>query len=211
MSLCENCGLDLDTGVQYDVVDEPIYDEPPPQVVYDTSPPATVILIGILALAVSLVLAVLALVHLTGIRLLLLIPICLFGVFSAVQFLRGKSLNLMIVSLLLAGGVDLVVLVVLPIVLAEEAEPSALEDGADEAVAPKPAAEHPAGDAEGTEPPAGVKVKALTERIDYTKMTFGIVIFILDALMLFSLSLPGVRSYFERSHYHYDDNDPIAI
>ena len=202
MSLCENCGLDLDTGQRYEVVEES-YDDATAMAI-EAGPPASVILIGILTLSVSLFLLILTFLQLPGIGQILLAPVCLFGIFSAIQFLRGKSLKLLIMSLMLAGCVDLVVLVILPIVVAEE-EPvaEARESGTEKVDKPQVA--------ELTEDAITQdrKVKPLTEKIDNSKMTLGIVVFLFVGALLLAVSMPGVKGYFERPHYTYDSQIPI--
>lgn len=196
MSLCEACGLDQDTGQRYEVVDEELYDEAP-QYAVEAGPPATVILIGIVALAASGCLAILTMLYLTFWGLILLLPVCLFGLYSAIQFLRGKALKAMILSLMLAGGVDLVVMIILPIAMAEEEViPEASEGNGLEPSKPS---------SDGTTQVTGeVQVKPLTERIDSTKITLGVVFFVLDAVMLIAISTPGVRRYFEKHHHDHD-------
>jgi hypothetical protein len=202
MSLCENCGLDLDTGRRYEVVEE-TYDEAP-EMAIEAGPPAAVILIGILTLSISLFLLVLTFLQLSAPGPLLLGPVCLFGIFSAIQFLRGRSLKLLIMSLMLAGAVDLVVLVILPIVVAEEEPVAEAPESGDEKVAKPPTAEQ-------TDEAANLehKVKPLTEKIDNSKMTLGIIVFLAIGGLLLGVSLPGVKEYFEHHHYTYDSQIPI--
>lgn len=197
MSLCERCGLDLDTGQRYDVFEESLDVAPPPMEI--AGPPAMVLVIGVVALVAGLVLTVLSVFVLNGVGRLLLTPVCMFGAFAGLQFLRGKALKLMIVSLMLGGGVDLVALVILPIVVADEEAVTGPEVGPDvvdkPALAPKPDPGNP----------DGVRVKPLTERIDGTKVGVGVGIFLMDAAMLIAISTPGVRSYFEKRRHSPDE------
>lgn len=197
MSLCERCGLDLDTGQRYEVIEEDL-DEAPPVMAVE-GPPAAVLVIGIVALTVGLCLAVLSLFRLEFLGALLLTPVCLFGAVAGLQFLRGKALKLMIVALMLGGGVDLVALIILPIFQAEEAVVPEVTviGGAGEKLGPGTKGE--AETAEGSLP------KPLTERIDSGKISLGIGIFLMDAIMLLMISTPGVRHYFERRRHSMDE------
>lgn len=186
MSLCENCGLDQDTGERYEV-EEPIDEAPVPMSV--PGPPASVLVIGLVVLVIGLCLAVLSLFQLEGLGRLCLTLVCLFGAFAGFQFLRGKAPKLMIVALLLAAGVDLVVLIVLPVVLGEETVVTAPGDGD----AP-----------DGSTTAVQIVEKPVTERIDMTKLTLGVAIFVIDAVLLLAASSPGVRRYFERRHHAHD-------
>ena len=197
MSLCERCGMDIDTGQRYDVVEESPNDAPPPMAT--TGPPATVLVIGVIALVTGLALSVLSVFTLAGVGALLLTPVCLFGAFAGLQFLRGKALKLMIVSLMLGGGVDLVALIILPIVMADEGvvpEPGVESEAADK---PAPAAKPEPGS------PDVVPMKPLYERMDWTKVAVGIGIFLMDAAMLIAIATPGVHHYFERRRQSLDE------
>jgi hypothetical protein len=186
MSLCDRCGLDLDTGQRYEMIEEEFDDAPPPMAV--EGPPAAVLVIGIVALVAGLFLAALSLFQLPFPGPLLLTPVCLFGALAGLQFLRGKALKLMIVALMLGGGVDLVALIIMPIVMADEnvdgmekSEVTAKSET--ESALPKP----------------------ITERLDYTKVTLGVGIILMDAMMLITISTPGVRHYFERRRQSLDE------
>lgn len=196
MSLCERCGLDLDTGQRYDVFEESLDDAPPPMEI--AGPPAMVLVIGVVALVAGLVLTVLSVKVLDGVGRLLLTPVCLFGAFAGLQFLRGKALKLMIVSLMLGGGVDLVALVILPIVMADEGVSS--EPGVESETAEKPA---PAAKLEPGSSDA-IPMKPVYERMDKTKVAVGIGIFLMDAAMLIAIATPGVHHYFERRRHSLD-------
>jgi hypothetical protein len=190
MSLCNHCGLDLDTGNRYEV--EEVLDEaPPPEPEFGT--PAAVIVIGLVTLVASGFLAMLAMIRLEGLGRLCLTIACLFGVLGATQFLRGKSMQLLVAALMLGGAVDIVVLILLPVIQADEAValPPMAED-------PAPAA-RPAPETEDSAPGESPSkaIKPLSERVDSTKITLGVVVLVLDAAMLISLAMPGVRCYFE--------------
>jgi hypothetical protein len=184
MSLCSKCGLDLETGTRVDVMD--ILDAaPPPR--RPSGPPVGIAIVGGTTLLASAILAI------TSFRsyshgqggdyswgFLLLGLICVFGVVAAVQFLRGKTAKLLMVALMLAGPVDVVALIALPILLASQApvvDPLAIPEDSGEDVP---------------------KIAPITERLDQTQLKWGIVILLVDAAVLIYLFTPQVRRHFER-------------
>ena len=197
MSLCERCGLDLDTGQRIEMMEDALDEAPPPMAV--PGPPATVLVIGVVAMVAGLALTALSLVQLEGWGRLLLVPVCLFGAFAGLMFLRGKALRLMVVALMLGGGVDLVALIILPIVVADEQEVphgGVISDPNDGPIAITNA---------GPEAPEGPNLKPLTERIDATKIAVGIAIFLMIGVMLILIATPGVRHYFEKRRQSLDE------
>ncbi len=206
MSLCGRCGLDLDTGQRVEIEE---YLDETPMTVADPGPPVAVLMIGLLTLIVSLLLAGLSIFQLDGLGRLCLTPVCLFGAFAAIQFLQGRTLKLLIVALMLGGAVDIVALIALPIIQADETvdlTPAEVTD-AEPAPAPTSKLEVEGGDDLRTAvKPIG---KPLSERIDYTKIMLGVVVLLLDAVMLISLSMPGVNRYFDRRHRPVDETGYI--
>lgn len=198
MSLCSRCGLDLDTGHRIQV-DELLDEMPPPPPV--VAPPLAVLIIGLIALVASLVLAVLSASQLEGFGRLCLVPSCLFGTYAAVQFLRAKSIRLLVVALMLGGVVDILVLIVLPVIQAETLAVPAVQvvEGFGPAPEPSPVAVPEEEETEDRAAKLGLKSRA--ERIDQTKMNTGIAVLIADALMLLALSTRGVKRHFERPRH----------
>jgi hypothetical protein len=113
MSVCQTCGLDLETGMRVGLED----DLAPPPAPSRQGVPIPLAVVGGLCLAASVALAVVALVQwhggLEGAQYF--VPVAGFGVFAAVQFLRGKSVKLLLVALTLGAAIDLVGLIALPI------------------------------------------------------------------------------------------------
>lgn len=201
MSLCGHCGLDLDTGRRYEIAVEMLDDAPPPMAV--GGPPVMVLVIGMIALATGLALALLSVFSLNKLGAWLLTPVCLFGAFAGLQFLRGKALKLMIVSLMLGGGVDLVALVILPIMMADEGVVPESGDQANTVDKPGEGVKAEPGDSDS------VPLKPLPERIDGTKVAVGIGIFLMDAAMLIAIATPGVHHYFEKRRQSLDEGSII--
>ena len=113
MSICQRCGLDLDTGSRVDLLEDIGPPPPPPQ----TGIPILIGVIGGLCLAASAALGLFALILTFGgnAGTIYFVPIALFGGYAAVQFLRRKSIKLLLVALSLGAAIDLVVMVAVPI------------------------------------------------------------------------------------------------
>ncbi len=190
MSLCGQCGLDLDTGETVDLEVE--LDEAPPPEPVEAGPPAIILVIGLLALVAGLFLAILSIIRLEGLGAICLAILSLFGAFAAVQFLRGQTLKLMVVALMLGAGVDLVAMIVMPVMEAE------VKSGVDDPVT---------GDGVSADPVEtdNAVPKPLSERIDTTKLTIGVLIFVVDAVLLVAVTSTGVRAYFDHKRRARDE------
>ncbi len=113
MSICQRCGLDLDTNMRVDLMDDLAPPLPP-------TPPGVPILIGVvggLCLALSTALAIFALILSSGEvpGALYFVPIAFFGAYASVQFLRRKSIKLLLIALTLGAVIDLIALVAMPV------------------------------------------------------------------------------------------------
>ena len=122
MSICQKCGLDLESGTRVDLADD--LSPPPPPKPPGPSIPMTVV--GSLCLAVSAALSAFAFFKwnagLAG--AIYFVPLALFGIFASVQFLRGKTVKLLLVALTLGAVMDLTFMIGAPIIKAnEEAAP----------------------------------------------------------------------------------------
>jgi hypothetical protein len=176
MALCPRCDLNLETG-QREIIDD-FLDEAPVAPA-PSGPPFGVLLIGTGVLLGSLALALLALLKLEGTGGMLLALVCLFGVAAAVQFLRGRTAKLMVAALMLAAGIDVIALIVLPVYKANSPEIEATTTTADDDDAPK--------------------IKAYQERLEINKIYWGIGLLLGDAALMIYLSTGGVRRHFERT------------
>lgn len=120
MSLCAGCGLDLETGTRVALDDDLVPPPPPPP-----SMPIAVGIIGGISFLASLIFTI-ATISLT-IRghegLHYFVPLCLFAVFASVQFLRLKSVKLLLIALTLGLGIAVVALIALPIYHANTLHP----------------------------------------------------------------------------------------
>jgi hypothetical protein len=178
MSLCQTCGLDLDTGARVDLMDD--LAPPPPPPAY--GPPLPIAIIGGLCTALSVALAVAALVF--SVRgqagTIYFVPVAAFGAFAAIQFLRGKSVKLLLAALTLGALIDVAALIALPVYNAN-AETTVEKrtdvgddpDAADEAIRP------------------------VAERLDTNSISIGITVLCLYAVLSVYLLSPQVNRYFK--------------
>jgi hypothetical protein len=191
MSLCSFCGLDLDTGMRVGLNDD--FEEQVPAAARTQSLPIGIGVVGGIAFLGSLVLAAFSLVqwtvnHKEGYEFLGLV--CLFGMFAAVQFLRGKTPKLLIIALSLGALIDVVALLALPVYNANE------ESGLRTTVVSANANE---------DEPEGPVIKPYIDRLDYNSITWGIAILLIYASVVVYLMSPSVRRHFERAQ-----QDPLA-
>jgi hypothetical protein len=190
MSLCRNCGLDLDTGRRLEPEpeedEEEVWDVAMPRY-HDGGMPFGVIAVGGVSLLVSVVLFVLTLVNfgqtLGGYSLAF---VCLFGAFASYQFLVGRSARPLLVALILGGLIDVVGLIALPVLAANMAVPGPAEV-----------------EAERVDP----AIPSIRQRLDTGKITLGVVLLVLDTVALIYLSTAGVRDHFEEE----EDEGAIPI
>jgi hypothetical protein len=186
MSLCSRCGLDLESGARVDVLD---FIEPIPKPRRPSGPPLGIAIVGGIALVAAAILAISSFARyahtpaddISRWGFLLLGLICVFGVYAAVQFLRLRSVRLLIVALVLAVPVDIVAKIVLPIVEADQPDPVAVP-----VIAAAP------------DPEEVPTIKPITEKLDKDQLTWGIVILLVDAAVLIYLFTPPVRRHFEK-------------
>ncbi|MBX6312349.1 MAG: hypothetical protein IRY99_05430 [Isosphaeraceae bacterium] len=185
MSLCNHCGLDLETGRRH-VVEELLADEalPPPTA---PGPPLTVTLIGTIALGTSLILALVAFLKwqhgLAGAQYLALV--CLFGIFAAIQFLRGRSARPLLATLLIGAIVDIIALIALPVWRANIAVEPIPTQGAPSSIG-------------WDDPEASPVLRPYDERLDTQSITWGVVILLLDGAVFTYLLISGVRRHFDK-------------
>jgi hypothetical protein len=117
MSLCNTCGLDLETGTRIDLTEDLDTIPPPPR---NFGPTIGGWIVGGLSICASVIFSIVSLIEWSAGQpgYLFLIPVCLFGVYAAIRFLQSKSVRLLMVALTIGVGVDIVALIVLPVVTA---------------------------------------------------------------------------------------------
>jgi hypothetical protein len=176
MSICSRCGLDLESGTRVDLEDD-LAPPPPPA---PTMPLAIGILGGVCFLA-SLIftIATLSLWIRGSDGFQYFVPLCLFGVFASVQFLRRKSARLLLVALTFGLAIDIVALIALPIYHANS-ETSAVQRS------------EPVDDFDQ----ADVVIPSVVDRLDTQSLTLGIGLIVVYAGVAVYLLSPQVRRYF---------------
>ena len=179
MSLCQTCGLDLESGTRIDLMD----DLAPPPAARDQGLPLPITILGSLCCALSVILAVAALLvwskGFAGIQYF--IPLAAFGGYASVQFLRGKSVKLLLVALTLGALIDVAALIALPIWQANEEVPvSQRKEHIDD-------------------PDTAVEIiKSPSERLDTQRITVGVSLLLLYAATSIVLLSPPVQRHFKK-------------
>jgi hypothetical protein len=172
MSLCSTCGLDLESGQRIDLTEDLTMPAP----IRRQEVPIAAWIVGGLTIFASVLFAIISLIQWsrgeTG--FIFLLVVCLFGVYAAVQFLRARSLKLIIIALTLGVAVDIVVMIILPVVVA-------LSDVQVNEAAP------------GEDGPV---IHSVNERLDQNKLTWGIMIVVSYAALALYLNSPPVRRRF---------------
>ncbi|MDR3633301.1 MAG: hypothetical protein P4L84_05645 [Isosphaeraceae bacterium] len=172
MSICQTCGLDLETGMRVGLDDDLA---PPPPVASSSLPLHVMLVGGICALGGGLLAAYSAYQSIEGQPgWRYFIPVCLFAVFAAVQFLRGKSPKMLLAALTLGAVLNVVGLIVMPIVYAN------METKVMHRV---PAPDDPDAVDEVIQPVA--------ERLDTDRITTGILLLVAYALVSVYLISPS--------------------
>jgi hypothetical protein len=117
MSLCSTCGLDLDTGTRIDLTEDL---DAMPAIARSQPVPIGAWLVGGLSIFASVIFSIISLIQWqkgeTGFLFLLLV--CAFAMFASVQFLRAKSLKLLVIALTLGVAIDVVAMIILPVYMA---------------------------------------------------------------------------------------------
>jgi len=182
MSLCPTCGTDQETGVRVGLEDD-LAPPPPPRV---QGPPLHVAVVGGLCGTAGLILTLLGVINSTrsesslqNYAWLVLALVSGFGIYACVQFIRGKSVKLLMLALALGVAVDVIGLIAFPIVNAmvvdpdqikSEVKPSDLED-------------------------SNIEIRPFDKRIDWDRIKLGVTfILIYSALSLYLMS-PPVKKY----------------
>jgi hypothetical protein len=191
MSICVTCGTDQDTGMRVGLAD----DLAPPPPLRSPGPPLHVSIIGGLCATGGIILMLLGVIQSTrgksdmqNFGWLTLALVSAFGIYACVQFIRGKSARLLMVALALGVAIDVVTLIAWPILH------SMLEDQDKIITQVKPR------DLDDTD----VRFRPFEERIDTQKITLGIGLILIYALLSLYLISPQVRKYVHHSRAERD-------
>ncbi len=183
MSLCNNCGLDLDTGQR--IAPMEVFEDETPASFRPPMPPLGVLFVGSLCAAGNLLLAVASMVAWSkgkdGAQFLLIV--WLFGIFASVQFLRRKAIRPLFLSLSLAVGTGVVYLIALPIYDAN------VTTGAAPIIDTPPTA---------FEDPDEPHIRPITDQLDMQKISWGIFSLLAYAGLTVYLNSPAIRREFKR-------------
>jgi hypothetical protein len=178
MSLCQTCGLDLETGSRV-MLDDELVPPPPPR----ASTPLPIAIVGSVCCGLSAILGVLALIQWqqgkAGFQYF--VPIAAFGVYAAVQFLRGRSVKLLLAALTLGALIDLGAFIALPIIQAQtETVVQQVDPGEDQPDA------------------ASELIRPVTEQLDTNRLTLGIALLSFYAIVSIYLLSPPVQRHFRK-------------
>jgi hypothetical protein len=177
MSLCNTCGLDLDTGGRIDLME----DLSAVPVTRSSGPPIGIWLVGLLSMAVATIFTIISLIKFSSgeSAYALLLLVCLFGAYAAVRFLQSKSVKLLLIALTLGAFVDVVALVILPIIQAtskidvheKKVDLTSIDD-------------------------ENIKITNPADLLDTNQLTWGIAILASYAAVALYLNSPPVRRHF---------------
>jgi hypothetical protein len=187
MSLCNTCGLDLDTGQRVAPLD--VFDDEMPAAPRDETPPLGVLFVGSFAALINLLLSVASLVAYAkgdGTGMLCLMVIWIFGIYASVQFLRRKTIRPLFLALGLGAAIGTVYLIALPI--------WEVNVGTDN-VEVKPGVIRPAGDPADPDAPL---VHNIAEDLDMKRITWGIIMLLGYAGLSVYLNTPSVKREFTK-------------
>jgi hypothetical protein len=188
MSICSSCGTDQETGLRVGLED----DLAPPPPAAPEGPPFHIAMIGGLCGTAGLICLLMAIIQSTRgessvehFAWLALAVVSGFGLYASVQFIRGKSARLLILALTLGVVADVLSLVALPIgqAMLEDTD-KILSD-----VKPR--------DLDDT----NKAIKPFEERIDAQKITLGIALVLVYAMISLYLISPPVKRYFHFKEY----------
>jgi hypothetical protein len=181
MSICASCGTDQETGMRVGLEDD--FAPPPPRAT--PGPPFHVAIIGGLCGVGGLILFLLALIQ--SVRgnsgfergsWLGLAAVSGFGIFACVDFIRGRSVKLLMLALSLGVLVDLMALIGLPLY---EAFANT------EQFVTKPVADDPNA--------AAVGLRTEEERLDARRIILGVGLLVVYAILSLYLLSPPVKRH----------------
>ena len=182
MSLCPTCGTDQDTGMRVDL-DDDLAPPPPPR---PQGPPLHVAIVGGLCGTAGLIFTLLGVIQSTrsesnvqNYGWLVLALVSGFGIYACVQFIRGKSVKLLMLALALGVAVDVIGLIAFPIVRAMVADPDQIKSEV------KPT------DLDDS----NIEIRPFEKRIDTQTIGLGVTLILIYAVLSLYLMSPPVKKY----------------
>jgi phage FluMu protein Com len=182
MSICQTCGTDQETGMRVGLED----DLAPPPPMRPQGPPLHIAVVGGLVGTGGIILALLGVIQSTRgssdldrYAWLVVAFVSAFGIFAAVQLIRGKSAKQLMLATTLGVVLNLLGLVAYPVLA--------------------PLIEGPAVDTnvkvEDTDDHAGIVIKPFEDRIDSQRIKVGVGFVLLYAVLSMYLISPPVKKY----------------
>lgn len=193
MSLCPACGTEQESG-QFIGLEEDLFPPPPPR---PTGPPIHIAIVGMICGLAGVILAILSLIQ--SVRgaegvyqygWIALGVIAGYGVYGAVLFIEGKSIKNLLLALTLGLFVNIISMIALPIFEANFEQ--------DAQVITKITT--PLEDLNPDEI-ADFQFAPLVDRLDQQRITWGVALVIVYAMLAVYLNSPIVKRYFARRHF----------
>lgn len=193
MSLCPACGTEQESG-QFIGLDEDLFPPPPPR---PTGPPIHIAIVGMLCGLFGVILTILSLIQ--SVRgaegvyqygWIALGIIAGYGVYGSVLFIQGKSIKNLILALTLGLFVNIISMIALPIFEANFEQDARvvtrittpLEDSNPDEI-------------------ADFQFAPLVDRLDQQRITWGVTLVIVYAMLAIYLNSPIVKRYFARRQF----------
>ncbi len=183
MSLCAACGTDQETGMRVGFG----YDLDPPPAPPAPSPPIHVLCVGGFCAAIASALLIRSVVGYTHapfgllkLGWILLGLLSVFSVVATIEFIRGKTIRLLLLAIALGSVVDVAAMIALPSIQADVDDPSRgdiVHLNVDDP------------DAED------VEIRPLEERLDIPRIMFGVVLLVACAGTTIYLLSPPAKKY----------------
>jgi len=183
MSICISCGLDQETGIRTRLDDEDLLPSGPPP---SQGPPIHVAVVGGLCAAAALIFMLVGVTQ--SVRgtsdwrqygWLFLALVSAYGIYTSVEFIRGRTAKLLMVALMLGIIVDLMAMVALPIA---------------EFILPDPQ-QIISTDTKPDLNDSSVQIKPPEERLDTQRIIYGIGVIVVFAMLYLYLMSPPVKKY----------------
>jgi len=201
MSVCQVCGLDQETGVRVDL-DEDLGPKAPPPI---PGPPLHIAIIGgicgvggILLILIALVVSLRQDTDVLKYGWLCLAFVAGFGAFASYEFVRGKSVKMLLLALTLGVFVNFVLLIALPIFDANTQD-------ARQASSPQNQSAETSSEDDAME---DIIIRPQVELMDFNKIKLGLAFIALYVILSVYLMSPPVRRYMNRRHV---ERSPIGL
>ena len=183
MSTCISCGLDQETGIKVGFDDDDLIPAGPPRA---QGPPIHVAIIGGLCAAAGLIFTLYGVTRSVQGNAdwrqygwLALALVAAYGIYTSIEFIRGRTARLLMVAITLGIGADLMILVATPIVEVILADHKQVA---------KPVANANVNDFD-------VSIIPPEDRLDMQRIMYGISITVIFAVLYVYLMSPPVKRY----------------